>query len=69
MGFDLSATRDGEQPQLPVARFAVEELQHRGRVGAGQPVRFGHGGGSRSRWNGFVRSVYNPTSQPVLSRG
>src|SRR4051794_19843452 len=32
----------GEQPQLPVAGLAPQELQHRRRVGAGQPLRLGH---------------------------
>jgi hypothetical protein len=39
---DAPGTRHGEQSQLPVARPAPEELQHRRGVGADQPLRLGH---------------------------
>src|SRR5262249_39629425 len=33
----------GKQPQFPLARLALKELEHRGRVGAVQPLLLGHG--------------------------
>src|SRR5262245_17604049 len=39
---DAAAAGDGEQPQLPVARPAVHDPEHCGRLGTRQPVGFSH---------------------------
>jgi hypothetical protein len=38
----LTTESTSEQAQLPVARLASQELQHRRMVSACQPFRFGH---------------------------
>src|SRR5262249_53610806 len=40
---DAATAIDCEQPQLPIPDPIAQVLQHRCRVGAGEPVRFGHG--------------------------
>jgi hypothetical protein len=40
---DAPAAGAGEQLQFALVRLAAQELQHRGRVGRGQPLGFGHG--------------------------
>src|SRR5262245_43196042 len=41
--FCASVAGHSHEPQFAVARLAADELQHRVRVGACQPFRFGHG--------------------------
>jgi hypothetical protein len=46
---DVAATRDAEEPGLPLADPVADEREHRRRVAARQPFGFGHGGVLRRR--------------------
>src|SRR5262249_5415046 len=56
---DAPATGTGEQPQLAVARLALEEAKHPLRVGAAQPLRRGH-------FSSLSRILRNRTSSVSL---
>src|SRR5262249_21647342 len=67
---EAATARHGAQPQLALAGFAPQDLQHLLRVGAGQPLLFRHGvtpcprSGPRPKNPGTRHGVISPAPSP-----